>query len=86
MNSSVKVWHLLSAIVGVMLALMTVVYNSGVKIGTIEIRVSTVEARQVNFETRQELTNARLEQKQDKILDNINSILVTLQDKQDRKK
>lgn len=86
MNQAIKVWHLLSAIVGVVLALSTLVYYVGVKVGTIEIKVQTLEVRQVTEQTRQDLFNQRVESKLDKSNEQLSTIMVMLQDKQDRKK
>lgn len=86
MNQAIKVWHLLSAIIGVALALSTLVYYVGVKVGTIEIKVQTLEVRQVTDQTRQDLFNQRVESKLDKSNEQLSTIMVILQDKQDRKK
>lgn len=85
MNAQVKVWQLLAAAAAFIIAVGTLIFNTGATIARTDVRVTNLENRVKDNEANYRIDMKELNIKQDQILKSQNDILILLQNKQDRK-
>jgi hypothetical protein len=85
MNAQLKVWHLLSAMAGFIIAVGTLIFNTGMTLAKTDSRVSSLEIWKNDFVQTYRVDMKEMSAKQDQIIKTQNDILILLQNKQDRR-
>ncbi|MGN7818771.1 hypothetical protein ACTJJB_01505 [Chitinophaga sp. 22536] len=85
MNAQLKVWHLLSAMAAFIIAVGTLIFNTGAMVAKTEVRVTNLENWKAVFMTDYREDTRELTRKQDEIIKKQSEILLLLQNKADKK-
>ncbi|SKA29704.1 hypothetical protein SAMN04488128_103161 [Chitinophaga eiseniae] len=85
MNAQLKVWHLLSAIVAFIIAVGTLIFNTGAMVAKTEVRVTNLESWKAVFLSDYREDMKEMNRKQDAIMKSQGEILLLLQSKADKK-
>ncbi|MCW3466488.1 hypothetical protein [Chitinophaga nivalis] len=85
MNAQVKVWQLLAAAAAFIIAVGTLIFNTGAMVARTESRVGALEVWKIGFVADYRLDMKEVNRKQDEIIKSQGEILILLQSKQDKK-
>lgn len=85
MDRPIKLWEFLLGLIGLVISVGTIVYNTGSKDAGLGIKVEYHEKRLNTIEVNAAIRDKEVNSKLDRVLDIQNNILIQLERKADRK-
>lgn len=85
MDRPIKLWEFLLGLIGLLIGIGTIVYNTGTKDAGLSMKVEYHEKRLNTIEVNQAIRDRELNIKIDRMMEMQNSIMIQLERKEDRK-